>query len=1113
MRAKRITATVALVIGSLAALSAPASAVEACPQRSLYQSCGPGWELSARNYPTNLAPGHKGAIQIEVFNVGAGSTSSGRPVSVTDTLPPGVTATNAGDLAIKPAGSSASFDASPEDVPIAHVRWDCTGNGVGAAPKVEGASVVTCTNDPNGMPRLLGGAGNTSVGQDGNAQIAIAVKVANGASEDVEHPETNQVIVAGGGARTTASTTDPITISSKPADFRFTNLSAWFSNSDGTIDTQAGSHPFALTVDFGISTALTEAGELGSHGNEMRNIEVQLPPGLVGDPTALPQCSRGAFINETCPNASEVGFTAVNVFSGTWDKFRLFNLVPPPGTPAQFGFHFAKLVVYLDTGVRTGGDNGITTTVTNAPQQETYQAITTIWGVPGDPTHDRWHGGGEAPCTQEEIEIAGNSCSAGEHPILKPFLTLPTACSTPPKFTVRANTWEHPEAAPIEASSELHDSNGDPAGLTGCENLSFGPTITTSPDTARADTPAGFTFELQPPIGGLGDVNGLSTSDIQATAVNLPEGLVINPGQAAGLQACSEAQSSVGTDGAPTCPLASKVGTVTARTPLLEGSAEKELQGNIYLMQSNPPDLKLLVAPSADGVNIKQVLNVHLNEGTGRVETTTANFPQAPVTDIKLSFSGGPQAALDTPAQCSSYQTTADFTPWSSPFIADVFPTASFAITEGPGGSPCPSSPLPFSPSMTAGSTTDQAGAFTNFSLLLQRGDGQQRIEKLQFRSPEGLSAMISGVPLCDEANANAGTCPAASHIGHAVVTSGPGPYPLVIPQPGEPEAPIYLTGPYKGAPFGLSIVTPVIAGPFNLGTIITRAKIEVDPLTAQITITTDPLPQIVDGVPTDLRSINSIIDRPNFLFNPTNCTPAEFTGTATSAGGAATAPLSSHFGVGSCRELAFKPQFKVSTSGKTSRKNGASLHVKLTYPKDAMGKDANIRSVKVNLPKQLVSRLSTLQNACLDSVFNANPASCPSASRIGTAKALTPILPVPLTGPAYFVSHGGAKFPELIIVLSGYGVTVQLDSETFISKAGITSSTFRTIPDVPVGTFELTLPEGKYSALAANGNLCKVKGGIKMPTAFTAQNGAVIHQSTPIGVTGCPKQKKAKKK
>jgi hypothetical protein len=320
------------------------------------------------------------------------------------------------------------------------------------------------------------------------------------------------------------------------------------------------------------------------------------------------------------------------------------------------------------------------------------------------------------------------------------------------------------------------------------------------------------------------------------------------------------------------------------------------------------------------------------------------------------------------------------------------------------------------------------------------------------------------------------------------------------------------LTGPYEGAPFGLSIVTPVIAGPFDLGTIVTRARIEVDPRTAQITVTTDPLPQIVKGVPTDLREINAIIDRPGFLFNPTNCAPQEFTGIATSAGSAATAPLATHFGMGSCQSLKFKPRFSATASGRNSKANGASLDVKVVYPSEPQGSEANIAKVKVDLPKQLPSRLTTLQKACTAAQFDANPAGCPSASVVGHAIVHTSVLPVPLEGPAYFVSNGGEAFPNLIMVLQGYGVTVDLVGDTFINKAGITSSTFKTVPDVPFNTFELNLPQGPASALATNVpakaaySLCGQK--LVMPTELIAQNGAVINQSTPIGVAGCAKTK-----
>jgi hypothetical protein len=419
---------------------------------------------------------------------------------------------------------------------------------------------------------------------------------------------------------------------------------------------------------------------------------------------------------------------------------------------------------------------------------------------------------------------------------------------------------------------------------------------------------------------------------------------------------------------------------------------------------------------------------------------------------------------------------------------------------------------LPFSPSLTAGSTTDQAGGFTNFSLLLQRGDGQQRISGLQFKAPAGLTGELAKVPLCTNAQAETNTCPEASKIGHTVVEAGPGPYPLVVPEPGQPPAPIYLTESYGGAPFGLAIVVPLHVGPFVLPTQRVRARIDVDPHTSALTVTTDPLPQVVAGVPTDLREIDAVIERPEFMVNPTNCDPQAFSGIAYGTpppgqgGPGATAAISSRFQVGACRSLEFAPKFTVSTSGKTSKSQGASLTAKVSYPNVPQGTDADIGYVKVELPKQLPSRLTTLQKACTSAQFEANPAGCPSASFIGHAVVHTPLLPVPLTGPVIFVSHGGEAFPSLTIVLQGDGVTVDLVGATFINKAGVTSTTFKTVPDDPFSTFELVLPEGPYSALTANGNLCTSK--LTMPNEFIGQNGAVIKQSTRIGVTGCARAK-----
>jgi hypothetical protein len=1022
---------------------------------------GPGWELTASSLPTSMPPGGEGNILVKVINIGAGASSG--TTTVTDILPEGVKAVEAG-------GVTGAIKGYGDGIVELDSEWQCGGDGLGGGSGVDGASVVTCTSN-----------------EAREGYVGIVVSLPEG-----ELLGTNRVSIAGGGAPTSASTTDPISVTSKQAPFGFEGWDVWFSNADGTLDTQAGSHPYEAFFNYDLRSVLDEDEGWSASGGKVgqppmtRNIEVKLPPGFVGDPNAAPFCTRQQFDAEACPAATQIGIITLTAVGGLVQNkgYALYNLVPPAGVPDEFGLNFEGVQTRFDTGVRSGSDYGLTTHVDNIPEKNVISSLVTLWGVPGE--HD---GQGER----------------------KPFLTLPTSCTGSLKFTIATDTWGG-SGLTDEKSVLTHDSNGHETGLTGCEYLTFGPPLAIAPDTGQADTPAGLTVEVKPPVGGLENPEGFGTSDIKNTTVTLPEGVVINPGQAAGLEACQQSEAHIHVENsAPECPLKSKVGTVEAELPILKDP----LKGNVYVLQSNPPNLELLLAASGDGVELKFPIHVHLNEATGQLTATLIETPQAPVSNFKLSFSGGAQAALATPTHCGTYTATSDFTPWASPFVADVSPTGSFAVTSGADGAPCPGAVLPFTPSMIAGSTTDQAGGFTDFSLLLQTPDDQQRIEKLQFKVPQGLLGMISQVPLCEEPQAAAGTCSAASQIGHTVVASGPGPYPLVVPQPGQPPAPIYLTGPYKGAPYGLAIVVPVVVGPFTLETQIVRAKIEVDPLTAQITVTTDALPQVIDGVPTDLRTVNAVIDRPGFMFNPTNCSPLSFSGAAFSAQGAS-APISSHFQMGSCRSLVFKPDLVVSTSGKTSRKNGASLDAKIVYPTTPLGANqassqSNIKSVKVDLPKQLPSRLTTLQKACPSATFEANPASCPADSRVGTVSAVTPVLPVTLTGPAYFVSYGGAKFPELVFALQGYGVTIYVHGETFISKAGITSSTFHQVPDVPIYKFELILPQGPFSALAANGNLCK--STLKMPTQFVAQDGATIKQTTPVNVTGCPKAKKAKGK
>ncbi len=622
------------------------------------------------------------------------------------------------------------------------------------------------------------------------------------------------------------------------------------------------------------------------------------------------------------------------------------------------------------------------------------------------------------------------------------------------------------------------------------------------------------------------------------------------------------------------CPDASKIANVHIKTPLLEG----ELTGAVYLAapqnftfmgaaEENP--FKSLIAmylvaeERTTGVLVKLPAEARLCEAAGelidgvscqapgQIITTFKDTPQTPFSDLQLEFYGTDRAPLATPALCGTYNTSSSFTPWSAPDPANpdeiAHPPASFQVTSGPNGAVC-SDPLPFSPALASGTTNINAGSFSPLTTTISREDGQQSIQQVTLRYPPGVTGILAGVPLCPEAQANAGTCPEESRIGETIVSVGLGSDPFSVT-----GGKVYLTEKYDGAPFGLSIVNPAKAGPFDLQEgrpVIVRAKIEVNPITAALTITTDSsgehaIPSIIDGIPLQIKHVNVNITRSGFTFNPTNCDPTEITGTVSSAEGASS-PVKIPFQVTNCAQLKFAPKFSVSTSGKTSKAEGASLTAKVTYPYGPQGTYADVASVKVELPKQLPSRLTTLQKACTAAQFNTNPAGCPAPSVIGHAVVHTPLLPVPLEGPAYFVSNGGEAFPNLIMVLQGYGVKIDLVGDTFISKAGITSTTFKTVPDQPFSSFELTLGEGPYSALAANGNLCalttiktikkkvtvKARGRrktvtrkiketepatLQMPNEFVGQNGATVKQTTTIAVTGCvkaaaPAKKKTKK-
>jgi hypothetical protein len=589
------------------------------------------------------------------------------------------------------------------------------------------------------------------------------------------------------------------------------------------------------------------------------------------------------------------------------------------------------------------------------------------------------------------------------------------------------------------------------------------------------------------------------------------------------------------------CSNASKIGEVTIHSPLLP--VNQPLTGFVYLaaQESNPfgslMALYIVAEDPISGTVVKlpgevtlckgagEVIDGMTCEALGQIVTKFANNPQLPFEDAELHFFGGERAPLATPTRCGANTTNALFEPWTNDATSheDLHSSSTFDITSGPNGTPCPGAQLPFSPTLAGGATNVNAGAFSPFTATMSRSSGEQNLQSLEVHLPPGLSGILTGVELCPEPQANEGKCGANSLIGETTVSVGVGGEPYTVS-----GGKFYLTGPYNGsgactvgqsgcAPFGITFVVPAKAGPFDFAKtahnhpacdcVLVRGKIEINPLTAAITITSNPpgtpdsIPTSLEGVPLEIQHVNAITTRNNFQFNPTNCAKMEVTGTIHSSEGG-TDTIGVPFQVTNCKNLNFTPKFKVSTNAHTSKAKGASLTATVSEPVGSLGTQSNLARVKVDLPKQLPSRLTTLQKACTAKQFEANPAACPSESKIGYAKVITPLVPVPLVGPAIFVSHGGEAFPSLEIVLQGYGVEIVLVGSTFISKSGITSTTFKTVPDQPFSSFSLTLPTGKFSALTALGNVCAEK--LTMPTEFVAQNGAEIHQTTPIGVTGC---------
>jgi uncharacterized repeat protein (TIGR01451 family) len=1063
------TALLTLVLFAVPATAVPATA-SAAP--------GTGWAVSSQAYPTNLAPGGTGELQVDIENVGARPSSG--PLTVTDVLPPGLVAIKAGGM--QAFADSILGEAEEEAIPNFHgeARWSCSGT-----------TVVTCTSNPALLPTIPVGFDRfDSIQLQQAERIGIEVSVANAPGTG-----SNRVTVAGGGAISPTTVENSVTISGSEPPFGFSNFDAVFTDEDGTPATQAGSHPYSATFLLGFNV---EVG--GPAGGRIRNLEVAVPPGLFGDPGATPRCSRAQLDGQICPPQTQIGIEQAGLGgpggSGplSLEVLSVYNMVPPPGVPFEFAFSVAGFHAFFDAGVRNGSGYGLVERAGNLPQGVTIlQNLLTLWGEPTDPAHD----------AQRFTHLPGceSGCSVGG--ARRPFLTLPTSCAAPQAFTVRGlGTWTD-ENLRAERSVLTHDDNGAPSGFTGCERLRFAPTFSATPDTTGADAPAGLLSELAVPQESLTVPGGLVPATLKNITVALPKGMVVNPGRANGLAACQPDQATLESEAPATCPAASKVGEVEVQTPLLEGLIEPVLQGDVYVMQSNPPNLQILVAASGDGVNLKLLGNVHLDETTGAPTATFSEQPPLPFTHLKLNFDGGPQAALATPPTCGTYTTQTSIDAWSGgPATTGTSP---FTVSQG-----CEAA-AKFEPTLLAGTVNTRAGAASGFTLRISKPSGQQNISTVNVALPPGQLAKLAGVPLCPDAAAAGGNCPAGSQIGSTIVGAGPGSSPLYIPQPGKAPTAVYLAGPYKAAPYSLVFKVPAEAGPFNLGTVTVRTGLYVNPERAQVTAKSDPLPQILAGVPVEYRDIFVDIDRPGFIRNPTNCEPMKVTGTIASAKGAV-ANVSSRYQVGECASLAFKPSLKLSLSGATKRSGVPALKAVITYPK---GNYANIKSASVVLPKSEFIDNAHIGNTCTRVQFNAGAGGgveCPRRSILGHATASTPLLEKPLEGTVYLRSNGGEReLPDIVaalhgqiaINLVGFIDSVRKNKNSEVSRL---RTRFATAPDAPVSRFVLKLAGAKHGLLENSANLCKVKNIAQVK--LVGQNGKT-YDTEPAVANDCGKAAK----
>jgi hypothetical protein len=1100
---RRMTAVFAALL-VMAVLAVPASAFGASAlevESSRFElGNGPTIDSAPRLPDSDPVPNGSFALyQLTVTNTGDEATSESEPVVVEFSVPAGFRVADA--YSEKLFGS---FEA-----------WKCSIPDAETA-RCEGPEVVLF-----GLPLPIE-PGMTACQNFGGCRIVVALEAEAATPSGEFHPTAT---VCGGGASTcptVAATAPDAPLEVIPFDVHVSRVDGGALEESGEPATQAASRPYTDSVSFDVNHFQSRSG-FTLPSLEIKDVSNNFPSGEVSNPQGYLTCTQQQLNFSECPPESQIGTVTLHLLgfqhSESYGPVGFYNMEVPYGLPGLFGFNVASNVTEVYATLRTGGDYGLNLLVNNVPETLALAGGKfTFWGVPGDHSHQ-----GERFCPGPGAD-AGCPSSTEADP--KPFVTLPTACTGPLQTDLTITGWRGEEAS---ASFLSHDNTlptPNPIGLDGCNAVDFSPTLQARPTTNVADSASGLDVDLHLPVHESCDTGPpLSCENAEATlkdtTVNLPQGMVVNPSSANGLDGCSEADfgyTSTDPDGtihttpsAATCPDASKLGTVEIDTPLLE----KPMPGSVYLAKpyANPFGSLLALYVSVDdqktGLVVKLAGKVDIDPATGRLSATFNQNPQLPFEDFKLHFFGGAGGALRTPAVCGTYQTTSSLTPWTYPESGPpATPTDAWAVQTAPGGGTCPTSQAarPNSPDLDAGSVSPVAGLSTPTIVNLRREDGSQEFSSVRLTLPPGLTGKLAGISQCsDQALSSAAhksgrqeetspSCPSASRIGTVDVGAGAGPAPYYAKGAG------YLAGPYKGAPLSMAIITPATAGPFDLGTVVVRVALYVDRNTAQITAVSDEIPHILQGIPLDIRSAKVILDRANFTRNGTSCDPSAFAGDLVSTLHN-TASLSERFQLGECSALGFKPKLALRLIGGTKRGGHPALRASLRMPEG----EANIAGASVALPHSEFLDQSHIGTVCTRVQYAAHE--CPAASIYGSVVATSPLVDYPLEGPAILRSSDH-KLPDLVMSLHGPpSQPIEVDAVGRIDsvKGGVRAS-FEATPDLPVSTLVLSMAGAKKGLLQNSTNICK--GTHKGTAEFEGQNSKLADFEPVLKNSKCAKAK-----